>query len=151
PFPRAARSESSNLPSGIATSRSLTVLSDGLSSSESQAKRGLVELMTIMGGSPEDSDRVKRAHASHYAMDTRNVGALVEKPEKTHPCDAKCRKIRAFFGDRLRKSNRDPSLIHDLRTEQPPHTLEDTFQALRVSRYNLRTTCATCPGLPIRG
>src|SRR6202522_3047392 len=53
PLPRATRSELSNLPSGSAARKSLTVWSDGLSSRQSQANSGLVEWMIIMGGRPE--------------------------------------------------------------------------------------------------
>jgi len=52
---------------------------------------------------------------------------MVEKSKKNPPGDAKYGKIRQFLGDRLFESNRDTSLINNLRAAQPAPILLQTL------------------------
>src|SRR5262249_9524583 len=96
------------------------VCSEGLSSRQSQAKRGLAAWTIIMGGGPEGGETRRGGHTSYYATNPRSVGGVGEKSRKKSSWEAKCRKNRPLLGERLPNQGRDSRIRKHLRTEQPP-------------------------------
>jgi len=60
-----------------------------------------------MGGGPEVGETRRKAHDDYYAINPRNVGAMVEKSKKKSPCDAKFGENGQFLGDRVPPPDRD--------------------------------------------